>query len=83
MAYASCPVYPLLLTLPQLLYSLYSQPPLLSGMVRSVVEAGNDTELMAAALPLLIREHHYWTTGDKLVMVQAANGTVYNMSRYE
>eukprot|EP00877_Chromochloris_zofingiensis_P005742 jgi/Chrzof1/15169/Cz09g30050.t1 len=59
-----------------------SQPPLLSGMVRSVVEAGNDTELMAAALPLLIREHHYWTTGDKLVMVQAANGTVYNMSRY-
>jgi hypothetical protein len=33
-------------------------------------------------LPLLLREHEYWTSAPKQVTVQAANGTIYNLSRW-
>ncbi|KAF6257659.1 trehalase-domain-containing protein [Scenedesmus sp. NREL 46B-D3] len=61
-----------------------SQPPLLSAMVREVHEAApqRDPALLSRALPLLLREHDYWTSAPKAVRVATADGTVHNMSRY-
>uniref|UniRef100_A0A383VBB9 Trehalase n=1 Tax=Tetradesmus obliquus TaxID=3088 RepID=A0A383VBB9_TETOB len=61
-----------------------SQPPLLSAMVRELYEAAPqaDPSLLSRALPLLLREHAYWTTAPKQVTISAANGTTYNLSRY-
>lgn len=50
-------------------------------MVRAVYEATNDTQLLEQALPLLLQEHSYWASAPKQVQVQAANGTVHNLSR--
>jgi alpha,alpha-trehalase len=58
-----------------------SQPPLLSQMVKAVYEATSDQNLLMTALPLLIREHSYWTSGMKAVNVSAGNQT-YQLSRY-
>jgi hypothetical protein len=43
--------------------------------------SGNGTELLAKALPLLLQEHEYWTTGDKAVVVTAADGSTHTFSR--
>jgi hypothetical protein len=32
-------------------------------------------------LPLLLREHTYWTSAPKQVQVASDNGTIYNLSR--
>ncbi|WIA44588.1 hypothetical protein OEZ86_007311 [Tetradesmus obliquus] len=60
-----------------------SQPPLLSAMVRELYEAAPqaDPSLLSRALPLLLREHAYWTSAPKQVTVAAASGTTYNLSR--
>jgi neutral trehalase len=58
-----------------------SQPPLLSSMVRAVHAASGDGALLHEALPLLVREHAYWTTGPKAVRVRAADGRVHSLSR--
>jgi len=50
-------------------------------MIRAVYEATRDEALLRAALPLLVREHAYWTSGSKAVGVVAADGTVHSLSR--
>jgi hypothetical protein len=52
-------------------------------MIRDLYEAApqQDPQLPSRALPLLLREHEYWTSAPKQVQVQAADGTVYNLSR--
>jgi alpha,alpha-trehalase len=51
-------------------------------MVREVVEATNNTSLLTTALPLLIREHEFWTTGPKAVQLTSSTGQTYRLSRY-
>lgn len=38
-------------------------------------------QLLQRALPLLLREHSYWSTVPKAVTVQAADGSTHNFSR--
>ena len=54
---------------------------MLSNMVLVVHEATQDDEFLAYALPLLVSEHRYWTSGPKQVTVATA-GSSYNLSRY-
>jgi hypothetical protein len=42
----------------------------------------NGTKLLRKALPLLIQEHTYWTSPPKQVVVQAADGSMHNFSRW-
>ncbi|BBM98111.1 alpha,alpha-trehalase [Marchantia polymorpha subsp. ruderalis] len=59
-----------------------SQPPLLSQMVRAVYEATGDARLLERAVPILIREHGFWTSAPHSVGVVDAHGTVHSLSRY-
>ncbi|ROT34791.1 periplasmic trehalase [Sodiomyces alkalinus F11] len=60
-----------------------SQPPLLSQMVRLYVEQTNETDLLDRALPLLIKEHEWWTV-NRTVHVTKGDRTyqlnLYNVS---
>lgn len=58
-----------------------SQPPLLSQMVRIYVEYTNDTSILERAIPLLIKEHEFWTT-NRSVEVTAPDGRTYTLNRY-
>ena len=40
-----------------------SQPPLLSMMVRAIYDVDHDEALLKLALPLLVQEHQFWTSG--------------------
>jgi len=44
--------------------------------------SNNATDLLCRALPLLLREHEYWTTGPKAVVVRAADGSNHSLSRW-
>lgn len=57
-----------------------SQPPLLSQMVRLYVEFTNDTSVLERAIPLLMKEHDFWTT-NRTVEV-SKNGTTYRLNHY-
>lgn len=60
-----------------------SQPPLLTQMVRIYVEKTNDTELLERALPLLIKEHEWWTTNRSIEVTKEDRTyslTLYNVS---
>jgi alpha,alpha-trehalase len=57
-----------------------SQPPLLSQMVRIYVEHTNDTDILERALPLLVKEHEFFTT-NRSVEVKVGNQT-YTLNRY-
>jgi alpha,alpha-trehalase len=57
-----------------------SQPPLLSQMVRIYVEHTNDTDILERALPLLVKEHQFFTT-NRSVDVTVGNET-YTLNRY-
>ncbi|KAK3335362.1 glycoside hydrolase family 37 protein [Cercophora scortea] len=59
-----------------------SQPPLLSQMVRIYIEHTNDTSILARAVPLLIKEHEFWTN-NRTVNVTAPNGKTYSLNRYD
>lgn len=63
-------------------YENRSQPPLLSAMVREVFIATNDTQLLEKALPILIQEHKYWTSGPKQVTIVDGKGRKHSLSRY-
>lgn len=56
-----------------------SQPPVLSTMVSSYLEKTNDTEILGRAVPLLIKEHDFWTK-NRSVEVSVANNT-YTLNR--
>jgi alpha,alpha-trehalase len=43
-----------------------SQPPLLSQMIRIYVEHTNDTSILSRAIPLLIKEHDFWTANQSV-----------------
>lgn len=51
-----------------------SQPPLLTAMVRALMGAGVDGHRF---LPALVREHAFWTTGDRVVPLGASNAARY------
>ncbi|MCO5609105.1 hypothetical protein L7F22_063327 [Adiantum nelumboides] len=51
-------------------------------MVREVFIATNDTELLQEALPVLIEEHNYWTSGPKQVTVVDEKGRKHSLCRY-
>ncbi|UNI25061.1 Alpha,alpha-trehalase [Purpureocillium takamizusanense] len=57
-----------------------SQPPMLSQMVRAYLAHTNDTSILDRALPLLVREHEFWTR-NRSVEVTVADHT-YTLSRY-
>jgi alpha,alpha-trehalase len=63
-------------------YSNRSQPPLLSEMVKCVWEATRADDLLAHALPRLIKSYEGWTSGLKAVHVRGKDGKVYRMARY-
>lgn len=58
-----------------------SQPPLLSQMIRVYIEHTNDTSILKRAVPLLIKEHAFWTT-NRSVSVTAPNNKTYTLNRY-
>lgn len=57
-----------------------SQPPLLTRMVKSYVDYTNDTSILERALPLLIKEHDFFTN-NRSVSVTAPNGKTYTLQR--
>ncbi|KXH62301.1 trehalase [Colletotrichum nymphaeae SA-01] len=57
-----------------------SQPPLLAQMVRLYVEYTSDRSILERAIPLLIKEHEFWTT-NRTVEVNK-NGTTYTLNQY-
>ena len=57
-----------------------SQPPLLSLMVKTYVDYTNDTSILERAVPLLIKEHSFWT-GNRSVAITADDGTTYTLNR--
>ncbi|GAB1310041.1 Trehalase [Madurella fahalii] len=59
-----------------------SQPPLLTLMVKTYVDYTNDTSILERALPLLIREHEFWTN-NRTVDVTANDGRTYRLNRYD
>lgn len=56
-----------------------SQPPLLSQMVRTYIEHTNDTAFLGRALPLLIKEHGFWTSNRSVDI--GKNGKNYTLQR--
>ncbi|UKZ81385.1 hypothetical protein TrVFT333_009157 [Trichoderma virens FT-333] len=64
----------------RLYYLNRSQPPLLSRMVRIYIEHTNDTSILKRALPLLVKEHEFWTT-NRTVNVDIGNKT-YTLQQY-
>ncbi|KAJ6444856.1 trehalase precursor [Purpureocillium lavendulum] len=65
-----------------------SQPPMLAQMVRTYLAHTNDTSILDRALPLLVREHDFWTRNRSVdVEVPAAGGRggstkTYKLSRF-
>ncbi|KAL4856740.1 putative trehalase [Chlorella vulgaris] len=60
-----------------------SQPPLLSQMVAALHAATpDDSQLLLRALPALLREHSYWSTAPKGVVLRASDGQTHQLSRY-
>ncbi|KAL1883874.1 hypothetical protein VTK73DRAFT_7662 [Phialemonium thermophilum] len=58
-----------------------SQPPLLAQMIRIYIQHTNDTSMLDRAIPLLIREHNFWTN-NRTVCVTASDGKNYTLNRY-
>lgn len=57
-----------------------SQPPLLAQMIRVYMEHTNDTSILQRAVPLLIKEHAFWST-NRSVSVAAPNNKTYTLNR--
>ncbi|KAK3299981.1 glycoside hydrolase family 37 protein [Chaetomium fimeti] len=58
-----------------------SQPPLLTLMVKTYVDYTNDTSILERALPLLVKEHEFWTN-NRTVSITATDGKEYTLNRY-
>ncbi|KAK2059852.1 trehalase [Colletotrichum caudatum] len=58
-----------------------SQPPLLAQMVRVYVEYTSDRSILERAVPLLIKEHEFWTVNRTFEVEK--DGSTYTLSRYE
>jgi alpha,alpha-trehalase len=59
-----------------------SQPPLLSRMVRAVYSESADLTLVEQALPVLFKEHNFWTTEPHEVVIQDSQKNKHRLSRY-
>jgi alpha,alpha-trehalase len=51
-------------------------------MVQAYIKHTNDTDILDRALPLLIKEHEFFTE-NRTVDVQGPNGTTYTLNRYD
>jgi neutral trehalase len=47
-------------------FAQVSQPPLLSMMIRAVYGKTHDQTLLKRAMPILLREYAFWTSGGAL-----------------
>ncbi|CAN1299793.1 TRE1 [Linum perenne] len=63
-------------------YTNRSEPPLLSAMVSEIYNRTEDMEFARKALPALIKEHKFWTSGKHVITIQDAQGVKYSLSRY-
>ena len=57
-----------------------SQPPVLSLMVKAYIEHTNDTDILDRALPLLVKEHEFFTK-NRTIEVDI-NDKTYKLNRY-
>lgn len=57
-----------------------SQPPILPQMVKSYVEYTNDTSILERAIPLLVKEHRFWTQNRSVEI--HADGQTYTLNHY-
>lgn len=64
----------------RLYYLNRSQPPLLAQMVKIYVEHTNDTSILERAVPLLIKEHMFFTSNRSVGFIK--NGRNYTLHRY-
>lgn len=58
-----------------------SQPPMLAQMVRLYMEHTGDASVLDRALPLLVREHDFWTM-NRSVAVAGPGGETWTLARY-
>lgn len=66
-------------------YTNRSQPPLLSEMVRLLVDhlpPAESLELIESALPVLLKEHTFWTSEPHVLAIRDRGGKVHRLSRY-
>lgn len=63
-------------------YENRSQPPLLSMMVRAVYAKTRDLSLLKRALPILLKEHAFWTSEPHEVRVRDKRGEEHRLSRF-
>ena len=56
-----------------------SQPPLLSQMVKIYIEHTNDTSILTRAIPLLIKEHDFFTSNRSVDILK--DGKPYRLQR--
>ncbi|KAI6784804.1 Trehalase-like protein [Emericellopsis cladophorae] len=59
-----------------------SQPPVLSRMVQAYIEHTNDTDILERALPLLMKEHEFFSE-NRTIDIEGPNGTTYTLNRYD
>ncbi|VFQ69118.1 unnamed protein product [Cuscuta campestris] len=63
-------------------YTNRSQPPLLSSMIIDIYNRTGDLKLAKTALPLLVKEHHFWNSGMHKVTIEDGQGVNHSLSRY-
>ncbi|GER34638.1 trehalase [Striga asiatica] len=63
-------------------YTNRSQPPLLSSMVVDIYNETHDLEFVKFALPALLKEYEFWTSGVHNVIVRDSKGSNQSLSRY-
>jgi hypothetical protein len=60
-----------------LLQYFTSQPPLLSVMILAIFKRVQDPSLLKTALPVLLQEHKFWTTGEEDLHVYIIVAPIY------
>ncbi|XP_031391278.1 probable trehalase isoform X2 [Punica granatum] len=63
-------------------YTNRSEPPLLSAMVRAIYSRTHDINLVKKAIPVLLKEHGFWTSGVHQIVVRDAHAESHCLSRY-
>ncbi|CAN0840876.1 TRE1 [Linum grandiflorum] len=63
-------------------YTNRSQPPLLSAMVSEIYNRTGDVKFAMKALPALIKEHEFWTSGQHNITIHDGKTAKHSLSRY-
>ncbi|KAL5552445.1 hypothetical protein UlMin_002621 [Ulmus minor] len=63
-------------------YTNRSQPPLLSAMICEIYKRTGDLELARKSLPVLIKEHKFWSSGIHKVTIQDVKARNHTLTRY-